>query len=334
MSDTIVVAPSGSRPVVAPSTPETAEDEAAKAASRALARDRAARLRTARRYSRAAQDLKFQITALKDAIYNEMARSRRQNLGDINLMLGQQFDQLREAADLRGAEFLNAASDAEKATGDVQEAGIRNAVRERADSMTAILEQGAGETDAIRAMLMNARNWHANASEASRTYFDTMQSINQGITDLNIDTKAALSNAHMQAEGQREAIWQDFYNRRAEALTSLGNLYGERASLLDQAQEQATDLGKKKVGREAEASGLTDTSGRRRKARRGARKYFAAASNELGKSYEQKPLPEWIDEYEGTAQVERRQENTNLASAPVFEGVQKAEGATLRKWSA
>jgi hypothetical protein len=327
--------PTDTPTVTPPEDPADSALDAQKAAeARALARERAARLRTANRYSQAAADLQIQIKSLKDAINNEFARSRKQNIADINLMLGQQLDQLREAAGLRGSEFLNAASDAEKATGDVQEAGIRNLVRERADSMTAILEQGAGETDAVRAMLVNARNWNSNASEASRTYFDTMQSINQGITDLNVDTKAALSNAFMTAEGQKEAQWQDFYNRRSEAMTALGNTYGQQIDYLAQAQEQATDLGNKKAGKQAAAAGLTDTSARRKTAKKGMKKAFAAASNELGKSYVQKPLPDWIDDYEGTAQVERRQENTNLASAPVFTGVQRAEGATLRKWSA
>lgn len=314
--------PTGAAPESPTPTPEEVAADALamqKAAERrALARAKAAKLKTANRYSSAAADLQSQIKALKDAIRNEFGRNRKQNISDINLMLGQQLEQLQEAAGLRGAEFLNAASDAEKATGDVQEAGFRNLVRERADSMTAILEQGAGETDAVRAMLVNARNWNSNASDASRTYFDTMQSINQGITDLNVDTKAALSNAQMTAEGQKEQQWQDFYNRRSEAMTALGNTYGQQADYLAQAEE----LGLKGIGK------------RQKTAKKGMKKTFAAASNELGKSYVQKPLPDWIDNYEGTAQVDRRQENTNLASAPVFEGVQRAEGATLRKWSA
>jgi hypothetical protein len=317
------VPPTDPRPAAdAPDAPktaeETAEDLAKAAEKRALARQKKADLKTAGRYNQAAINMQAQIKALKDAINNEFRRSRKQNMGDISLMLGQQLDQLREAAGLRGAEFLNAASDAEKATGDVQEAGIRNLVRERADSMTAILEQGAGETDAVRAMLVNARNWSSNSSDASRTYFDTMQSINQGITDLNVDTKAALSNAQMTAEGQRESVWQDFYNRRSEAMTALGNAYGDQANTLAQAEE----LGRKGTGK------------RQTTAKKGMKKAFAQSANELGKSYVQKPLPEWIDNWEGTAQVDRRQENTNLASAPIFEGVQRAQGATLRKWSA
>jgi hypothetical protein len=315
------VPPLGTRPAAtsptAPPPAKTAEEIQREAEKRANAKQKKANLKTANRYSSAATDLQYQIRSLRDAIRNEFGRNRRQNMGDINLMLGQQLDQLKEAAGLRGAEFLNAADDADKATGDVQEAGIRNAVRERADSMTAILEQGAGETDAVRAMLANARNWHTNASEANRAYFDTMQSVNQGITDLNIDTKAAMSNAFMTAEGQRESLWQDFYTRRSEAMTALGNTYGQQADYLEQAEEL----------------GLKGTGKRQKTARKGMKRTFALASNELGKSYVQKPLPEWIDEWDGTERIDRRQESTNLAASPTFEGVQKAQGATLRKWT-
>lgn len=300
-----------------------------------------------RQYQNAARDLKWQIRALKDAINREFRQSRRQNIRDINLMLGQQLDQLKEAAGLRGASFLESADDAEKATADVQEAGFRNLVRERADSLTAILQQGAGETDAVRSMLMNARNWSANTSEANRAYFDTMQSINQGIIDLNIDTKATMSNAHMTAEGLRDEQWQNYYNRRSEAMTELGNLYASRASLLDQASEMGAgaDKGKGKKGKDKDAlfagGGVLPgtknfTDGSRTKemgARKGMKKYYAAAANELGKSYVQKPLPEWIEEFEAAPLQQRRQENSNLAAAPTMEGVQRAQGATLRTWA-
>ncbi len=353
----IPIRPAGDRPPAkTPKPPKTAEQiaqeqldaqlaAAKKAQAEADAKVKAEKLKTAKRYSSAANDLQLQITALKDALKTDFAKSRRQNIADINLMLDQQLTQLKDAAGLRGQQFLSAAEDADKATADVQEAGIRNAVRERADTMTAILEQGAGETDALRAMVANARNLHNNLSDANRSYFDTMQSINQGIVDLNVDTKTALSNAQMTAEGQKELVWQDYYNRRAEAMTSLGNVYGQQADLLAQARDLGLKGGTvKQKGQQFEGYGVLpgDKKGKRDKAdgttskleaaRKGMKKQFAAASNELGKSYVQKPLPDWIDEYEGTPTIERRQENTNLASAPIFEGVQKAQGATLRTW--
>lgn len=351
----IPIRPAGDRPSAkTPKTPKTAEQiaqeqldaqlaAAKKAQAEADAKARAEKLKTAKRYSSAANDLQLQITALKDALKTDFAKSRRQNIADINLMLDQQLTQLKDAAGLRGQQFLSAAEDADKATADVQEAGIRNAVRERADTMTAILEQGAGETDALRAMVANARNLHNNLSDANRSYFDTMQSINQGIVDLNVDTKTALSNAQTTAEGQKELVWQDYYNRRAEAMTSLGNLYGQQRDYLAQAKELGlnTSTTVKDKTALAESYGVLpgqkprkkgSTTTREAVAKKGMKDQFAAASNELGKSYVQKPLPEWIAEYEGTPLQERRQENTNLAAAPIFEGVQKAQGATLRTW--
>lgn len=306
----------------------------------------AANATAAARLNQQAQDMQAQIKALKDAIKNEFKRGRKQNLQDVSLMLSQNLGILTEGAQQRGDIFLDWASDTEKATGDVQEAGFRNLVRERADSMSAILEQGAGETDATRAMLMNARNWNANASEANRTYFDTMQSINQGIVDMNIDTKTGLANTHMTAEGQREGIWQDFYNRRSEAMTALGNTYGDQMTLMGQAQDLIPKPGKgkgkdkplfagggvlpgTKTFRDEGDKGDGKGAKGKRKAMQGA---FAASSNELGKSYVEKPLPEWIDNWEGTALQKRRQENTNLAAAPTMENVQRAQGATLRTW--
>ena len=287
------------------------------AEARADAKQKARDLKTGKRYAQGAKDLRFQIRSLKDAIKREFARSRRQNIGDLDMMLSQQLDQLKEGAAKRGEQFLTAAADTEKATSDAQESGIRNLVRERADTLSGILEQGAGETDAVRAMLMNARNFNANQSETSRSYFDTMQSINSGINDLNVDTETGLKNAHMQTQGQKELVWQDFYNRKAEALQQLGNTQGKRVEYLEQAKEL----------------GVEGTGKKLKKARKGMKNSFAAASNVLGRSYDQEELPDWIENWEGTEQQPRRQENTNLAAAPIMEGVQRAQGATLRTWA-
>jgi len=303
------------------SKPKSASQLQKEAENRAIKRENDLRLKSGMRFNEAAVNLNAQIKAIKNTLQVELASSRDQNLADIDMMLNQQLGQLRTDAEKRGLGFLSAARDTERATSDVQEAGFRNLVRERADSMTAVLEQGAGETDAMRALLAAARNWHANASEANRSYFDTMQSINQGITDLNIDTKTAMSNAHMTAEGQRETIWNDFYNRRAEAMTQLGNVYGQQADYMNQAKEMGVKFGKIRTKR------LSD-------AEKGMKDAFADASTELGKSYTQQGLPEWISGYEGTAQQERRQANSELAAAVTFDPMAKAEGATLRKWAA
>jgi hypothetical protein len=144
-----------------------------------------------------------------------------------------------------------------------------------------------------------------------------MNSVNNSILDLNIDTKSALANAANSAESERERIWQDFYNRRGEAYTQLGNIKGQQAEYYAQAKEMGV---KPKKGEEAAAE-------------KAMKEAFQNAADESGKSYVNQGLPEWIQEYKGTEQVQARQSNTNLAAAIEFQPVKKAEGATLRKWA-
>jgi hypothetical protein len=160
-------------------------------------------------------------------------------------------------------------------------------------------------------MVGAARNWKSNADEGNRAYFDSLQSINQSITDLDLDTQTALANVHSSGESERERLWQDYYNRRSESYTELGNLYQTQANYLDQAKEM-------KVG----------GGGGEKKATSGSA--FMSAATEAGKSYKKQGLPDWIDDFEGTEKLEGRATATNLASAPRFTKMRRAEGATLR----
>jgi hypothetical protein len=191
-------------------------------------------------------------------------------------------------------------------------------VRERADTLSNILEQGAGETDAMKAMLMSARNWSSNAGEANRAYFDSMRSINTGIVDLNLDTKSALAGAATSAEGERDRIWQEYYNNRSQAFTQLGNVKGQEADFYAQAKEMGV---KPKKGAEKDAEDAMA-------------KAFKDAAVESGKGYTQQALPEWISGFTGQEQLQAKQSNTELAAAVTMDKVAKAEGATLRKWDA
>jgi len=187
-------------------------------------------------------------------------------------------------------------------------------VRERQDSMTSLLEHGAGQTDMMRAMLGAARNWHSNAQEGNRAYFDSMQNLNASITDLNVDTQSALANVHNQGESERERLWQDYYNRRSETLTQLGNLYTQQADYLDLAKENKTGSGG------GEKKGSAGTA-------------FMDAAKESGMSYVRQGLPEWISDYKGQEKVKAKVSNTNLASAMTIEPLGSPERATLRSWS-
>ena len=293
-------------------------DSARAAENRAVARANADKKKAGKKYLEQAGNLEAQAKALRYALKTAFASSRDQNLADIGLILNQQLTTLKEGHGLRAIQFLKTASDTEKATAGTAEAGISNAVRERADSLTGLLEQGAGETDTLKTMVMAARNWNANASESNRAYFDSMRSVNQGIVDLNLDTKSALANTTVANEAERERLWQDFYNRRSESFTQLGNVKGQQRDYYAQAKEM----------------GVKPKKGAEKAAKKESEESFMNASKEMGKSYVNKGLPEWIRKFEGQKELAARQSNTNLAAAMTIEPLEKAEGATLRKWAA
>lgn len=294
------------------------KDKVSAAEKRAIKRENEAKRKAGKKYLEQAENLSAQAKAIRQALHSEFGSARDNNLADISRTLTQQLAMLQEGQGLRAAQFLQVGQDAEIATGATAESAYGNAIRERQDTMSGILEQGAGETDTMRAMLMAARNWQANAGETNRSYFDSMRSVNQSIVDLNIDTKAALANAHSSAEGEKDRIWQDFYNRRSEAFTNLGNTLGQQADYYASAKEMGV---KPKKGAEAAAE-------------KAMKKAFMDAALESGKGYTQQGLPTWITDYQGTQALQAKQSNTDLAAAMTMEKMAKAEGATLRKWDA
>ena len=293
-------------------------DSARAAENRAVARANADKKKAGKRYLEQAANLEAQAKALKYALKTAFGSARDQNLTDLSLVLNQQIKLLKEGHGLRVEQFMKSAKDSEIATGGKSEENISNAVRERQDSMSALLEQGAGETDALRTMVMAARNWHANQSDVNRSYFDSMRSVNQGIVDLNIDTKSAMTNLNASTEAERERIWQDYYNRRSESFTQLGNIKGQQRDYYAQAKEM----------------GVSPKKGAEKAAKDASYKAFMDAAKEAGKSYVNKGIPAWLQKWQGADELEARQSNSNLAAAMQFEDVGKAEGATLRKWAA
>jgi hypothetical protein len=300
------------------STKTAAKSNVSSAEKRAVKRENDAKKAAGKKYLEGASNLQKQAQAIRQALDVDFASARDNNLGDISKTLTEQLAALKTGHAQRANQFLLSGQDAEKATGDTAERGLTNAVRERQDALTNILEQGAGETDTMKAMLMSARNWSSNAGEANRAYFDSMRSINTGIVDLNLDTKSALAGAATSAEGERDRIWQEYYNNRSQAFTQLGNVKGQEADFYAQAKEMGV---KPKKGAEKDAEAAM-------------KKAFADSAVESGKGYTQQALPEWISDFSGQEQLRAKQSNTDLAAAVTMDKVAKAEGATLRKWEA
>lgn len=284
---------------------------------RAIARDNADRARSGRRMLRQADNMNAQARSLQDALKYSFGRNLRQGLDDVLLNLQQQRDQMLLGSKERATQLRLQGAEAEMATGDTAAMGLSNMVRERYDALTGLITQGAGETDSMRAMLMSARNWHANAAENNRGYYDTMRSINASATDLNVDTRTGLANMYMAAEGERDRLWQDYRNKRAESFTQLGNIRGQQADYYEQAREMGVKPKNK------DALGNIKEQGQ---------DAYADATSEMGQSYKQRPLPKWVEKYQVIGQQQARQSNTNLAAAVTIDKAQKAEGASLRRW--
>jgi hypothetical protein len=333
MADPIALPPGGKtnkndrkkgNPPGAPKNPNSGggggggSNSARAAENRAVARQKASEKKAGKRFLEGAANLELQAKALRHALKIDFAKSRDNNLADIGMVLAQNIAALKKGSADRSVQLLGAASDTEKATADTAEHGISNVFRERQDTLSGILQQGAGETDTMRAMLMSARNWHENASENNRSYFDTIRSINTSITDLNVDTKNALIETSTNAEAERDRIWQSFYDRRSETFTQLGNVKGQQADYYAQAKEM----------------GVKPKKGVEKAAEKAMERAFMDAALEAGKGYTQKALPAWVTDYKGTEMVKAVQSNSNLSAAMTLDPVEKAEGATLRKWAA
>lgn len=264
-----------------------------------------------------ARDLEAQLAAFRLALSTKgLSKARRQNIKDVERALLSQLNEAKDAASQRYNAFVTAGENAEIDTGRQLEAGVSNAVRERAEAMSQLLSQGAGETDAMRAMLMAARNWQANAGEANRSYFDSMASANAGITDLSLDTETAMANAFRGAESEKDRLWQDYYKSRADTFTSRSNVYNQMLAHY----------------RVAEAYDVEPKKGKKKRAKEGIEEDSLASARAMSKSYKQKKLPGWISGYSAGAQLQARQSNSNLAAAMTIEPTVKSEGASLRRW--
>lgn len=204
--------------------------------------------RTGERYLKQAKNLQPQADALKKSL-GKMKKRRIQDIGDITRTRGLQLKMLRDSASELGANYQVAGANNEMATAGTLEAGLSNMVRERSEALGQLLTQGAGETDMMQAMLMATRNQNANAGEANRAYWDTIASINQGITSLNEDVQSKLASAWIAGEGEKEEMWRNYYDAASEALTQLGSVRTGQADAYANAAEYEVDipvLGKKK----------------------------------------------------------------------------------------
>ena len=198
-------------------------------------------LKTGERYLTQASNLNPQARALIEAL-DELKKRRRGDIRDIVDTRDSQIEQLMASAEALGQGYAQSGVDNEMAAAGSLEGGYANMVRERQDALTQLLTQGAGESDMMKTMLMAARNQQANAAEANRSFYDTLTSINAGITNLNEDTQSKLAGAWITAEGEKEQIWRDYMDSRNDAMVQLGQIRTAQADAYANAKEYGAKI--------------------------------------------------------------------------------------------
>lgn len=240
-----------------------------------------------------------QLAALNKLIKSSLAKARDTKLGNINRARDAIISDIRSGYDVRAQSLLDYREDNEKATSDQSFANLLNRARERSSILENAAVQGAGESDTLKAQTMALRNWDSNQNDINRSYFDTNTSINANIRDLNADTRTAQLNAWLDAEGDREQTWANYYNQLSDAYSAKGGIESNKYSQQYNAGSTAYD-------------DMATTS---------------------GKSYKTRQASSSIRNWEGSAQAEEGQlNNTNFEAASTNLAEKKPEGATLRKW--
>jgi hypothetical protein len=287
----------------------------------AKAQQKRAESRANQKYLDQAHAIGLQIKALRLALGDKgFQHSLEQKLRNITLNQRQAGADLVRGYKDRVGMLEQTASDNEKAADATTYANLANRSRERANALSEATAQGAGESDLLRSQQMALHNWNANQSEANRSYFDTLTSINSSLTDLTTDTRTARINNVSQANADRAQLWQAYHDQRSETLTNLGNALGQQAEYFGLANEQV------KSGK---------THGRGAKATKASGAAFHQASLEAGKAWKDPGVSASLREWEGVPDFEARINNTQLASASTEIAPQKKpEGASLRRWDA
>ena len=260
---------------------------------RAEKKQAARELKTGERYLTQASNLNPQARALIEAL-DELKKRRRGDIRDIINTRDSQLEQLLGSAEALGQGYAQSGVDNEMATAGSLEGGYANMVRERQDALAQLLTQGAGESDMMKTMLMAARNQQANAAEANRSFYDTLTSINAGITNLNEDTQTKLAGAWITAEGEREQIWRDYMDSRNDAMVQLGQIRTAQADAYANAKEYGATIPrlgakKKKKNQKVKPEDVKGGSKNFLKASRASSAMSSLAAAQEEKDEEEKP---------------------------------------------
>jgi len=284
---------------------------------RANAKEAEAKSKAAKRFVDQAKVLQNQLNAMRVALGPRgFKRALNIQLAGVRLQQRQQDAALRKDYHERVQSLEKVASDNQKAAGAGTFAALSNRGRERANAMSEVQAQGAGESDALRAQGAALRNWQSNQQETNRSFYDTLSSVNSSLTDLTVDTRTARMNNVVEANSDRNQLWTDYYGHRSETLTQMGNIRGQMAEYYGLANEQVSGKGYRK-----KQKGLGHSSA----------SAFRRAALNTGRSWRNPGVSKNIRNWEGRNAFIGNQGSSHEVVTEV--PIKAPEGATLRNWS-
>lgn len=263
---------------------------------------------------------------------------RNSVLAGIEKSLASKIDAINETFAAAMGDFNTDLRSNEQAEADATFSNLSNRARERGDLMTQALSQGAGESDVLRTQQQALRNWSANQAEVNRSFFDTRNSVNAAISDLNTSTKTGLINEELSANASKAKAWDDYFESMASTYADLAN-YDQNNYLLDletqglrEQKSQTKDvlnwLDKGKNIEDYKPGKLLNTPSKL--------KYtspFAHLSAEMsGSSWEDPGLSQRTENWQGGAQSTGGLNTANKAVLSGNDKTKRPEGATLRRW--